>query len=118
MGLKRFEWIKQVSAVIKKYNNTPSSTTKLSPVEGMRPGNQLFISFNLQQNGTFTRKYEELVVGDNVRIKVKKEKKTKGYDAKWSKEVYKITFIKDKGYLINHPTKRHIYLRHEILLLK
>jgi transposase InsO family protein len=118
MGLKRFEWTNQIESVMKQYNNTESTTTKLSPIEARRPGNELFVSFNLQQNATFSRNYEELIVGDNVRVKMKKEKGTKGYDPKWSKVVYKITFIKGGDYLINHPTKRHVYLRHEILLVK
>ena len=40
-------------------------------------------------------------IGDDVRVKTIKDSKTKVYDPKWSKEVYKVTFIKGNDYLVN-----------------
>ena len=48
-------------------------------------------------------------VGDDVRVKTIKDSKTKGYDPKWSKEVYKVTFIKGNDYLVN-DIKRKTYI--------
>ena len=63
----------------------------------------------------FARKYPPLKVGDSVRVYIKKKTGfTKGYDPKFSKEIYKVLFHKDKQYLVNNNTKK-LYSRHELL---
>ena len=44
---------------------------------------------------------------------------TKGYDSKWSKEVYKVVAITDdkKQFMVSNNSKR-LYSRHELLLVK
>ena len=44
---------------------------------------------------------------------------TKGYDSRWSKEVYKVVAITDdkKQFMVNNNSKR-LYSRHELLLVK
>ena len=72
------------------------------------------VSFNLWNNAKRNRKYPDLTVGSEVRVMVKKTAHTKGYFAKWSPAVYKITYIKNNEYLINDG-KRKVYQRFEIL---
>ena len=72
------------------------------------------VSFNLWNNAKRNRKYPDLKVGDEVRVVIKKDSKTKGYMPKWSTEKYKVIFIKDNNYMINDG-KRKVYLRHELL---
>ena len=50
----------------------------------------------------------KLKVGDDVRVIQKQDNKTKGYFPKWSKEVYKVTFIKDNDYMINKHKIKHM----------
>ena len=44
---------------------------------------------------------------------------TKGYESKWSKDVYKVVAITDDGkqFMVNNNSKR-LYSRHELLLVK
>ena len=44
---------------------------------------------------------------------------TKGYESKWSKDVYKVVAITDdkKQFLISNNSKR-LYSRHELLLVR
>ena len=44
---------------------------------------------------------------------------TKGYDSKWSKEVYKIVAITDDGksFMVSNNTRR-LFSRHELLLVR
>ena len=72
------------------------------------------VSFNLWNNVKQTRQYPELKFGYEVRVIQKKDNKTKGYFPKWSKGVYKVTFIKDNDYTVN-DIKRKLYQRNELL---
>ena len=115
MGLSRDKWLEQLKPIINKYNNTVHSTIDMTPNDAKKRGNKLMVSFNLWNNAKKNRKYAELKVGDYVRIMIKKEQGiTKGYMPKWSKEIYKITFIKDGDYMVNDG-KRKVYIRHELL---
>ena len=55
-----------------------------------------------------------LKVHDKVRTYVKPKSMKKGTDSHWSKEIYTITFIKDKQYLINDH-RRRVWNRWELL---
>ena len=72
------------------------------------------VSYNIWNKATRDRQYPKIYVGDDVRVKPIKDSKTKGYDPKWSKDVYKVTFIKGHDYLVN-DSKRKTYIRHELL---
>ena len=114
MGLDRDEWITQLEPIINKYNNTEHTTIKMKPTDARKESNRLMVSFNLWNNAKRNRKYPDLKVGDEVRVMIKKDSKTKGYMPKWSTDKYKVTFIKDNDYMINDG-KRKIYQRFEIL---
>ena len=72
------------------------------------------VYINTRQKAQFKRKYPPIHVGDSVRTWVKAGSFKKGYDSAWSKEVYKITFIKENQYLINDH-RRRIWNRWELL---
>ena len=86
----------------------------MTPNQAKKEGNKFMVSFNLWNNAKKNRQYPELKIGNEVRVIQKNDNKTKGYMPKWSKEVYKVTFIKDNDYMINDG-KRKLYQRHELL---
>ena len=49
-----------------------------------------------------------------VRIMIKKNKFDKAHMPNWSSEKYKVLGIDENNFILNHPTKRKICLRHEI----
>jgi len=114
MGLDTDKWTSQLEAVVMKYNNTEHSTIKMTPNQARKDENKLTVSFNLWAKSKKDRVYPELKVGDEVRVMLTKDNKTKGYMPKWSTDIYKVTFIKDHSYMVNN-FKRKLYLRHELL---
>jgi hypothetical protein len=110
MDLARDKWFSQLEPIINKYNNTIHNTIKMSPNEATIHKNQLMVSFNIWDNVKRNRKYPDIKVGDEVRVMIKKDNKTKGYFPKWSVDKYTITFInKDNEYLINDNKKKTVY---------
>ena len=114
MGLDRDKWLSQLEPIINRYNNTEHRTIHMTPNQAKKEGNKLMVSFKLWNNAKKNRQYPELKIGNEVRVIQKKDNKTKGYFPKWSKEVYKVTFVKDNDYMINDG-KRKLYQRHELL---
>ena len=78
MNLSRDKWTSQLEAVVNKYNNTVHSTIKMTPNDARREGNKLTASFNIWAQSKKDRVYPELKVGDEVRITLTKDSKTKG----------------------------------------
>ena len=74
----------------------------------------MVVWLNISKRATYNRKYEPIKVGDKVRTYMKPKSMKKGYDSSWSKDVYTITFIKDKQYLINDH-RRRVWNRWELL---
>ena len=114
MGLDTDKWTSQLEAVVNKYNNTEHTTIKMTPNEARKEGNKLMVSYNIWDKAKRDRKYPELKVGDDVRVMLRRDNKTKGTDPKWSTQVYKITFIRGNDYMVNDG-KRKVYVRHELL---
>jgi hypothetical protein len=114
MGLDTDKWTSQLEAVVNKYNNTEHSTTKLTPHDARKDGNKLTVSFNIWVKSKRERVYPELKVGDAVRVMLSKDSKTKGYMAKWSKDIYKVIVINEHDYIVNND-RRKVYQRHELL---
>ena len=114
MDLSRDKWTSQLEAVVNKYNNTVHSTIKMSPNDARKEGNKLTASFNIWAQSKKDRVYPELKVGDEVRVMLTKDSKTKGYMPKWSTDTFKLLHIKDHDYLVNN-NRRKVYLRHELL---
>ena len=100
MNLDRFKWVDQLKPIIDKYNNAIHNTIEMSPNQAKKPGNQLMVSYIIWNKAKGNRQYPQYSLEDDVGVKLIKNSKTKGYDPKWSKEVYKVTFIKGNDYLI------------------
>jgi hypothetical protein len=108
------KWTTHIKEIIDKYNNTKHATTGLPPNDAKKPGNELYVRYNIFNKAKTGKKYPELKLDDKVRVMLVKDNKTKGYHPKYSDEVYKITFIKDNEYLVNN-SRRKVYIRSELL---
>ena len=114
LEMDKDKWIDMLGSVLKKYNNTKHSTTGMEPNEAVKPSNHFEIWLNIINKATYNRKYKPIKVGDKVRTYVKPKSMKKGHDSSWSSQVYTITLIKDKQYLINDH-RRRVWNRHELL---
>ena len=54
------EWVKHVSGIITKYNNTLHSAIEIKPVEAKLPQNHLWVIWHLQHASKSNRPYEEI----------------------------------------------------------
>ena len=115
-GLDRWRWVEELGPILRKYNSSVHSTIEMTPRQAMDPANELAVAFNLSKNAVKKRRYPDLVVGDRVRVMLKQDGKRKGYEPKWSTEVFKVRFEKDGDYLVTDG-RRRVYLRHELLKL-
>lgn len=113
-GLNLDRWIDELKPVLSKYNLSHHSSIKMSPYEAKQPKNHIEVSFNNLSKAKYERRYKPLEVGQNVRVMIKKTTKTKGTDAKWSREVYRVIAKKDNEYLISENNRRKNYMRHEL----
>jgi hypothetical protein len=114
------DWVKFVPNVLKQYNNTEHRTTKLKPVDAVKDENVSVVKSNILDHAKKTRMYEDLHVGDMVRILKKKDKygKLKEHVSNWSDEKYKITDISTHHEVTYFKLDKHskLFLRHEIKL--
>ena len=114
LELDKEKWVEMLGPVLKKYNNRVHGTTGLSPNEARKDDNTMQVYINIRQKAQFKRKYPPLSIHDSVRTWVKAGSFKKGHESRWSKDVYKIIFIKDNQYLINDH-RRRVYNRWELL---
>ena len=115
-GLSRDLWVQALAPILRKYNGQPHRSIGMSPNEAVKPANALAVSFALHERATKTRRYPPLAQGDDVRVMLKQDNKTKGYMPKWSLQKFKVVHVGEDagGYLVNDG-KRRVYLRHELL---
>ena len=82
--------------LVKDYNNTVHSSTKLTPIEASKKKNELTVWRNLYPDRykihDLTPKFS---VGDKVRISKKKETFEKGHTKRWTEEIFTITKIQN-----------------------
>jgi uncharacterized protein YqgV (UPF0045/DUF77 family) len=116
LNLSRDKWVEHIDYIIKKHNNSYHSVLQMTPNEATKKDNRLLVSFNIRENAKYDRKYSKIIVGQNVRVLMKKDNTTKGYFPKWSQSVFKVLFIENGNYMINDG-KRKLYKRHEILTI-
>ena len=119
MELKKEKWIDILPSVIKKYNNKTHSTTGISPNTAKQGNNNIEVWLNIRNKADFNRKYPPLKKGSQVKTYIKPGSFKKGYDSRWSKDVYRIMNISEDGkqFMVNNNTRR-LYSRHELLLVK
>ena len=60
LGQNNNEWVKHVSGIVTKYNNTTHSTIEVKPVDAKLPQNHLWVNWHLQNNSKNNRNYEEI----------------------------------------------------------
>ena len=74
-GLKqnKTDWVKHVSNILTKYNNTEHSTIQIKPVEAVKAENHLWVNWHLQTNAKTYKKYPKVNEGDMVRVNVKRK---------------------------------------------
>ena len=65
----------------------------------------LTVSLKIWPKSKKEKVYPELKVGSYVRVMLTKVSKTKGYMPKWFTDTYKVTFIKDRSYLVGNIKK-------------
>ena len=79
MGLDTDKWTSQLESVVSKYNNTVHCIIKVTPNDARKDSNKLTASFNIWAKSKKDRVYPELKVGDEVRVMLTKDSKTKGH---------------------------------------
>lgn len=119
LEIDKEKWVSLLPAVLKKYNNTKHSTTGFSPNEAKQGKYNIEIWLNIYNKASFNRKYPPLKKGSEVRTYVKPKTMSKGYDSRWSKEIYKVVAITADGkqFMVSNNTRR-LYSRHELLLVR
>jgi hypothetical protein len=111
-------WNKKIPTIVAKWNNSEHGHLKMSAIEAHKDENALQVKLALITAAKNTRTYDDLKVGDNVRIKVKKGALEKETKAAWSDEVYTIDHIfrSHAGYPdYTLKEKDGFFLRHELL---
>lgn len=86
------KYINVLDALVKKYNNTVHSSTKMKPVDASKRANENIVRMNLYPDLPKVKK-PKLAIGDKVRIKKKKKTFEKGYTSRWTEEVFTISTI-------------------------
>ena len=120
LEIDKQEWVSLLSPVLKKYNNTKHSTIRMTPNQAKQGNNNIEVWLNIESKATYSRSYPPLKKGSEVRTYIKPTTMSKGYDSKWSKEVYKIVAITDDGksFMVSNNNSRRLYSRHELLLVR
>ena len=109
------KWIEHVDDIVKKYNNTEHHVIKIKPIEATKKEKFFWVSWHLHDNAIRQRKYPKILINDLVRVNIKpKHGITKGHDPRWSSEKYKVLRVDGNSYLLDHPTRKKVFLRHEI----
>ena len=108
------------SISIKNYNNTKQSTIAVSPNQATQGNDNIEIWLNINNKASFNRKYAPLRRDSQARTYVKPGSFKKGYDSKWSKNMYKVAAITEdqKQFTVKHNNSRRLYLRHVLLLVR
>ena len=72
---------------MKKYNNTPHSTTRMKPNEAVKSSNHFDVWLEINSEATYNRKYKPIKFGDKVRTYVKLKNMKEGNVPVWSGDV-------------------------------
>ena len=94
------KYIDVLGDMVKNYNETIHSSTKMTPVEASKKENENQVWLNLYSFPRPPAKKPKFSVGDKVRISKKKTTFEKGYTPRWTEEVFAI----DKVQYTDPPT--------------
>lgn len=106
-------WVNVLPLIAKNYNNQVHSSTDMKPSE-VKEGD---IKLSTEQNPKALEKYEDFNVGDKVRILVTKNVFAKGYDPKWSNNVFIIKGLRGFSYELYSEDgllQKKVYKPHEL----
>ena len=102
------DWLSELTSVIKQYNNTIHSSTKMTPIQASKKSNQELVHNNLKDKREVQKpKYK---LGQLVRTADIKRVFSKGDSTNWSYKLYTITeVIHDAipSYRINYLPERY-----------
>ena len=87
------DWVKHVSSILTKYNDTTHSTIKIKPVGAIKKRKHLFVAWHLWDSAKRDRTYPKIEPSDYVRIKINQKKTAKGHDPILTKDKYKVVAI-------------------------
>ena len=89
-----YRYIDDIQNIVDKYNNTYHSSIKMTPVEASKKENEGLVYYNLYNKRRreiyLQNKKAKYKVNDHVRISRLKRHFQKGYDKRWSDEIYLI----------------------------
>ena len=116
------DWQEVLQESVKAYDDVHSHrATEMTPENARLPANTDQVKQNLEEKRVSTRKYPNIIVGDNVRLYHKKNQLDKERVALWSDTIYKVDEIvvskRQKMYKISNG-KEHKYMRHELLKIE
>ena len=87
-----FRYIDDIHNIVEKYNNTYHSTIKMTPTEASKKENEGLVYYTINNERIRERylqnKKPNFKINDRVRIKVPKKHFQKGYDPRWSDQIY------------------------------
>ena len=84
-------FVHDLQNIIDSYNNTVHTTTNMAPASVTK--NDEFRLLDQMYNIPVSANRAKFAIGDTVRISMTKKPFRKGYDAKWTEEIFKISSI-------------------------
>ena len=94
-----YRYIDNIHNIVDKYNNSYHTSIKTTPAEASKKTNEGLVYYNLYNKRIRERyiqnKKAKYKVNDRVRISRLKKNFQKGYDKRWSNEIYKIYKINE-----------------------
>jgi hypothetical protein len=105
-------WSDALDILVNAYNNTPHSSTRISP-NNITEENETQARMNMLRRAR-TKKYEEIEVGDKVRVPIIHKVK-KGYKQQWTLETHTVEALKGEGV---YEVDGALYPRKELQLVK
>mgnify|MGYP002176691739 CR=1 FL=1 len=89
-----YQWTDYLQQTMKSYNTENiHSSTKMTPIEAIKPTQSIDVKTNLELIALKNRKYPPLNIDDNVKILSKRKPGEKERISKWSIEIYKVKSI-------------------------
>ena len=85
------DWISELPFVVKKYNNTTHSSTKLTPIQASKKSNEKIIFDNLKDDRV--KQKPKFKLGQLIRVADIKKVFSKGDSTNWSYKLYTITEV-------------------------
>lgn len=114
---KTKQWTEFIYPILLTYNSkNVHSSTGFTPTDAKKAGNHMEVKANMELKAKHGRKYEEIKVGDKVKVFKKKKAGMKQQVSYWSEEKHEIVSIEESlGQKYYKVEGQRPLLRHEIL---